>query len=42
MQSRSSCCGTLGMAASLQRQDAGFIPSLAQRLKDPVFAIAAP
>ena len=32
---RSSCCGTTGLAASLEHWDAGLIPGLAQQVKDP-------
>ena len=31
----SSCCGAMGLEVSLQRQDAGWISSLAQWVKDP-------
>ena len=36
-----SCCGAVGLVASLQRLDTESIPSLAQQVKEPVVAIPA-
>ena len=37
----SSCCGTTGLAVSLQHQDAGSIPSPAQWVKGSIIVTAA-
>ena len=38
-QIRSSCCGAMGLVASWECWDAGLIPGLTQRVKDPALPL---